>query len=55
MSIAEAARELRVSRATIYKMIEDGRLETITTDRPYLKIGNRKVRKTSVERLKAGG
>lgn len=54
MSITEAARELRVSRATIYKMLDDGRLEAAPNDRPYLKVAKRRVRVDSVERLKRG-
>lgn len=55
MSIAETARELRVSRATVYKMLEDGRLDVAPSDRPYLKIGKRRVSRESVDRLKRGG
>jgi excisionase family DNA binding protein len=52
MSIAAASRELKVSRGTVYRLIESGKLQaerrTFMTSRQYL------VSRESVERLLTG-
>lgn len=53
MSVSEAARELKVTRKTIYRWIEEGRLDVERF--PYKRHGSVRVLMPSVERLKGGG
>jgi excisionase family DNA binding protein len=52
MTVPEVARELKISRMTVKRMVKDGRLTPVVPHNPALKRQRYQFRRSEVERLK---
>lgn len=52
MNVPEVARELKISRMTVKRMVADGRLTPVAPHNPALKRQRYQFRRADVERLK---